>query len=159
VEQRDLLVTAAQVAVGLAGFTGVASALGNRATDTDVQRLRLMGLLSYSLLAAAFSVLPLVLSAMSIGETFLWQIASAIYLAVSLSRLLPAWRRALPVARASQGSWYLVPSLLVAPNVFLFLGVFGFATPSPISCYVLAVYLHLVLSGLLFLRYFVRSGP
>jgi hypothetical protein len=119
-----------------------------------------MGLLSYSLLAAAFSVLPLVLSAMSIGETLLWQIASAIYLVVSLSRLLPAWRRAFAAARASQGgSWFLVPSLLVVPNALLFLGVLGFATPSPISCYVLAVYLHLVLAGLLFYRYFVRSGP
>lgn len=158
-EQRDLLVTAAQVAIGLAGFTGVASVLRNPGTEVELQRLRLLGLLATSLIAAAFSLLPLVLSAIGIGETLLWQVACAIFLVACLLYLLPAWRRALPVIRASRwsGSRFLVPFLTVVPNALLFLGILGLAIPSPSACYVLAVYLQLVLSGSLFYRYFVRS--
>src|SRR4029453_16350923 len=111
-------------------FTGVASVVGNPGTAVRVQQLRLLGLLANSLLGAAFSLLPLVLSALGFAGPLLWQIASAIFLVVWLG-----WSvHSLILARASAargGAWWLYLPFVGVPNALLFVGVLPLATPPP----------------------------
>jgi hypothetical protein len=163
VEQHDLLITAAQVALGLAGFTGIASVFAKPGSEPDeyLQHLRLVGLLENSLLAVAFSLLPLVLSAAGVAETHRWQLVSVAFLITWLSQFARSYGRAFRVLRASKRpvanrGTIAVVALIAVGNGLLAIGALGLATPT--SCYIIAVYVQLVLSGLLFYRYFVVAS-
>jgi hypothetical protein len=158
VEQSDFLTTAAQIAVGLAGFTGVASAFSGRPTDVsaEIQAERLRGMIEAGLVAVIFSLLPFLLSDLELSEAALWRLASALYLVVWTATFVLGVRRGLQVLRgapAQPRSWGAALALIgVLSFGSLVSGVIGFR---PSSCYLFALLLQLTLCALFFYRFFL----
>jgi hypothetical protein len=155
VERSDFHTTAAQIAVGLAGFTGVSSAFSSRPTDVsaEIQAERLRGMIEAGLVAVIFSLLPLLLSDVELPEATLWRLASALYLVVWTVTFALGVRRVLHVLRgapAQPRSWAAALGLVGALCFgSLVSGVIGFR---PSSCYLFALLLQLILCGLFFYR-------
>jgi len=80
----------AEIAIAIAGFSGVVSALSDSTKATGLDRARLAMLLQTSLIAAFFSLLPLVLFSTSLAPASIWGVTSScwiIYMAVNLTTL------------------------------------------------------------------------
>jgi hypothetical protein len=100
----ELLVGTAQIAVGLAGFTGVASVLGRRgdAAHDRAQPERLRGMIETALLVAAASLLPIVVERAGAAEPLAWRLSAGAFLAIALPASLRGVGRA---ARESTAPW------------------------------------------------------
>lgn len=76
-QSHDVASTIAEVAVGLAGFSGLALVLGRRSDRlTSIEKYRLILLLTPSLLALFLAVAPLALLETGIRPAVLWRAAS-----------------------------------------------------------------------------------
>ena len=84
-ENEDLLLTIAEVAVAFAGFASIVSVLGRRSSDTPehINALRMRGMILSSLLAVAFSLLPFLLHGYGLTGGVLWRTSSAVLLLAS----------------------------------------------------------------------------
>lgn len=83
----DVLSLLAELATAIAGFSGIVAVFGRRSAGRwrPAERARLVGLLYTSLVAALFSVLPLVLLSVPVSEPTCWRVLSPL-LAASLVR-------------------------------------------------------------------------
>ncbi len=158
-EQSDFLVAAAQIAVGMAGFTGVASVFSSRPAEVpaEVQAERLRAMIEAALVAVVFSLVPLLLSDLKLSEASLWRLASGLYLAAWSSVLAITVRRGFGVLRRLQlqadRSWRAaVGAMGVLSLGSLLAGAVGF---HPSTCYLFALLLQLILCALFFYRFFV----
>ena len=151
-EHRDTLLTFAEIAVALAGFTGLVSVMGGRdrreaSRQTDWFRLRLM--LEVALRNAAFALSPIPFLALTSPETIIWRIASGVYLVAVPAHILFRQRqsRAAGIDRAlSSPSMSLLPiSLLVCMA-----NVIGLGGTHAFSLYLLSLLLGLFTAGMLF---------
>ena len=81
-EVEGTLTVLAEIAIAIAGFSGIVAGVGRRAGSewTVADRLRLSMLLQISLTVAFFSLFPLVLASADIDSTYVWQISSASWL-------------------------------------------------------------------------------
>jgi len=89
-QEAGTLEVFAEIAIAIAGFSGVVSALGGGTKATDLDRLRLAMLLQSSLTTAFFSLLPLVLFSTSLAPASIWGVTSScwiLYMAVHLTTL------------------------------------------------------------------------
>lgn len=70
--------TMAEVSIAFAGFSGVVGVFGyrNRQSDYRLKFFRVGGMVGFSLIAALFSFVPLLLSAIGIPEAVVWRLAS-----------------------------------------------------------------------------------
>jgi hypothetical protein len=157
-EQADFLTAAAQIAVGLAGFTGVASALSSRPAEVpaEVQAERLRAMIEAALVAVVFSLVPLLLSDLKFSEATLWRLSSGLYLAGWTSTFAITVRRGFRVLRDVQleadRSWRAVVAAIgVLCFGSLLSGGSGFHAS---SCYLFALLLQLILCALFFYRFF-----
>jgi len=96
-EEKELLLTIAQTALGIAGFSGVMSAFMKRPGKlTTVEAYRVGVLLGISFSAMFLAFLPLLLGAMGSTVPRLWVVASAAMAAFSIVALsiflLASWR-------------------------------------------------------------------
>ena len=96
-EEKELLLTIAQTALGIAGFSGVMSAFMKRPGKlTSVETYRVGVLLGISFSAMFLAFLPLVLDALGSAAPRLWAGASAAMAAFSIAALtvflLASWR-------------------------------------------------------------------
>ena len=102
-DPQAILTTIAEVAVALAGFTGVVAVLGNRRDQkwTPEERLQLRTLVETSLTAMFLSFAPSVLSLTMTSDTAVWRLANfllgTIHLA-SISSFLVRTKVAKPTA-------------------------------------------------------------
>ena len=77
----DALQTLAEVAIGVAGFTGVISVFRRRAGGEDaLSAWRTSTILTTSLASLALATIPMGLSLVGLAEPLLWRVCSAIYL-------------------------------------------------------------------------------
>ncbi|MEM9173729.1 MAG: hypothetical protein AAGC67_00705 [Myxococcota bacterium] len=148
----DTLLSLAEIAVALAGFTGIVGALGQRADDADraIGWVRLRTMLEVSLRNAAFALLPLPFLGFADDPTLVWRSASGAYLSTVLAYLV--FRR----TRSSSPTESLgleAPFLALLPFSLLacVANVFGLAGPEAFSLYLFSLVLGLVTAGLLFL--------
>lgn len=126
-EQIDALVYIAELALGIAGFSGVVVALGTRpGVWPMVDRLRLATLLVSGLGALFLVLIAMMLLMLNIGDTFVWRISSclmALLLLVMLTTIVP---RAWSITRETTGmkSAYsvavFIPSVIVGVVTALF---------------------------------------
>ncbi len=156
-QESELLVTTAQVAIGLAGFSGVAGVLGERRGPVGpaVQGALLRAMIEISLLAAAFSLLPIVLSHAHLGAEALWRLSAGINLAAFATQFGFMVRRATRIIRSGgQGfprPWGVFVFTLAAFVVAsLAASALGFSSA---SLYISALFAQLVFSGASFVRF------
>jgi len=157
-QESELLVTTAQVAIGLAGFSGVAGVLGARpgSASPEFQGARLRLMIETSLLAAGFSLLPMVLELLGFEPRALWRIASGMNLLAFAPQFALSFRRSTAIIRVSgeptPKAWGAVTTLIAVLTVALLAAsALGFASS---RLYVAAIFLQLVLGGIAFHRFF-----
>ena len=151
-EHRDTLLTIAEIAVALAGFTGIVGILGRRAQDSTraISWLRLRAMLEVALRNAAFAVLPIPFLDLVPSETIVWRVASGTYfLAVVLHILI----RRRSESSTTGGLALSGPFLVLLPISLLacVANVLGLGGPNAFSLYLLSLVLGLVTAGMLFL--------
>lgn len=151
-EHRDTLLTLAEIAVALAGFTGIVGALGRRGADAsrEISWLRLRAMLEVSLRNAAFALLPIPFLGVASSETAIWRIASGAYLVVVPAYILFRRRQA---NAAAVGQALSGPLLILLPLSLLacVANVLGLGGPHAFSLYLSSLLLGLVTAGMLFL--------
>jgi hypothetical protein len=161
----ELLVNTAQIAVGLAGFTGVASVLGRRgdAAHDRAQAERLRGMIETALLVAAASLLPIVVERAGVAEPLAWRISAGVFLAVAVPGSLRGIGRAVRVNRAvgQTPGWMLIwrsftLGIVAVVAVSLSASMLGLV-PGPAG-FIVAVYALLIFSGILFFRFFLGAS-
>lgn len=87
-DSTDALTTIAEVAVGLAGFSGVVVVLGRQPGEfTRVEAGRLVVLLMSSLGALFFALLPFALFPLGLDTSTVWRIAAGLVAILALSHL------------------------------------------------------------------------
>jgi hypothetical protein len=124
VSDSDLLQTIAEIAIALAGFTGVVAFLGQRARGEwrPVDLFRFNQLLGGSLAALLFSFTPILLFKMGVPEPIAWRWSSgliAAYLAVTVVLSSGRLRRLPGGQRAEIIPWVLMLLLAIMTAVFV----------------------------------------
>ena len=80
-EAEGILTTLAEVAIAIAGFSGIVVALQNRTVDwSETDKLRFSALLQVSFGCVIFSFVPIVLYLMHPSEPFVWRWSSSLWL-------------------------------------------------------------------------------
>ena len=77
----NVLIVLAEVAIGFAGFSAVVAALFRRRRSGDsmlFDEVRFLAMLEFSLSVLLFSLFPMVLSLLGVGEERVWRSASAL---------------------------------------------------------------------------------
>ena len=94
-EEGETLRTLAEVAVALAGFTGIVAVLGRRAGGewTPLELLRMRMLLETSLGVLFLSLLPIVVQPLRPSEESLWRISNGLQALLHLGGVLLLYRR------------------------------------------------------------------
>ena len=99
-DPQDALTTVAEIAIAIAGFSGIAAVLGRHSegewAPVDVFRLRLLLRLSFAVVLFCF--LPIVLSSASVAPKLTWAVSSGAWLAYFCTDLAFGIPRALRAA-------------------------------------------------------------
>jgi len=159
VESASVLESIAEVGIALAGFGGIAAALGHRARGvwSPADRLRLILLASFSLAVVFACFLPYV--TYHLGSTAPWRMASALFFPFPASALIyQVWfnRRGFPAGYSRIAAWFLF-SALVASSVLLLTAAIGYAGPRVFGFYLSAVLVTLFQASLVFVRLLITS--
>jgi hypothetical protein len=158
VESPDVLLSIAEIALGLAGFGGIFMAFGRaggerRGADT----YRLVMLLSTALVTLVLSFVPVVLQALLVPDTSVWRLASALQAAATVGLMLNVahfTRRNREVLRAeeapgvSQVLW-LLAALVLAVQVA---NAAGFDAGRPFGLFLFGLVFLLSFGAYLFAR-------
>lgn len=83
-EAADELLTLAELAIGLAGFSGVVVAFAHQGELTPLDRWRFAGLLSLSMGAAVAAFVPSIFHHLGFSGAPLWRASSLTFLAFAL---------------------------------------------------------------------------
>jgi hypothetical protein len=84
-QASEELLTIAELAIALAGFSGVVVAFGHQREFTAIDRLRFFCLLTISMAVVVMAFLPSVLHLLGISGFSLWRVSSMIFLVASVS--------------------------------------------------------------------------
>ena len=105
-EGSEYLLTCAEVAVALAGFSALIIALTNRGDSNidPVSRTVVSTLIERSLVAVFLSFLPILLSGLGVSTAFLWSVCSGV---LSMYIMTPAWRSGVQRRRSAETREYL----------------------------------------------------
>lgn len=119
---EQVFTSAIEVGIAIAGFSGIAAVMGQRARGTwsGAELTRIALLLQTSFMAIAFSFLPLVLDGARVTEPVIWRIGSGCFVLYMLVMVPHRFRGALRVRDAdssvSMGFFKVIfPFLLVFP--------------------------------------------
>ena len=83
-QASEELLTIAELAIALAGFSGVVVAFGHKGQLTAIDRMRFFCLLTLSVGVAVMAFLPAVLHLLGISGSLLWRVPSTVFLVVSV---------------------------------------------------------------------------
>ena len=101
-QDSDLLLTIAEVAVAFAGFASLVSILGQRSAQDNfhVSSVRMRAMVLYSLLVVTFSLFPFVFNRYGLRDEAVWRVSSALFaiavLAVEVWLIRPSDSRERP---------------------------------------------------------------
>jgi hypothetical protein len=87
VAEADALYVIAQVAIGIAGFTGIVTALRGQGDLHPADVARTVGLIAVAANLIALSLLPVVLYALGVAGAPLWRASSALGLGLGVATL------------------------------------------------------------------------
>jgi hypothetical protein len=153
-ESADIFQTVAEIAMGLAGFGGIAAGLGYRASGdwSDDDQVRLMGMAYTSLLVVFAALLPFVIHHLSNVDP--WRVCAFIVLplqAINLVGALRVFRHGIPTAYNPFASTILLLNHLAASAVLLVI-CSNLYIEKNFGLYLLASVLILVVAAMLFYR-------
>ncbi len=156
--EQDLLLTIAEVSVGLAGFSAIVGLLGHQSgrSDLKVDALRLQVMLEASLLVAAYSFLPLLISNFDFEVWTTWRISSAIYLIVAIPIQFFALRRTsdMPAMKLNRMNVNTVNwTLSLAANFIMLVVLIGAFESRAGALYLLGIFFVLLMAGILFVQF------
>jgi len=164
VEQEDLLLTLAQIAVTLTALSGVAGILRPRSGEarmTPIEILLLRNVALIGLVVAAFALLPLTFRGSAFSHLAIWRACSALAVACWIAAYGIFLRQALAPLR-SGGFSVQVFSLGLAFNVIgIALLAWNLVSPDSASAqrYALGLLCALALAGINFIVTALRPGP
>jgi hypothetical protein len=156
--ETDLLFIIAEVSVALAGFSAVIGVLGSRpgASDIRVDALRLQVMLESGLVVAAASIIPVLLSHLGAESGAVWRVGSAAFLLVQLPMEVVGFRRTskMPDMKVSKlnvntFNW----GLSIGADLIMLGVLLDLVGARASGYYMLAAFLLLVMSGLLFIQF------
>jgi hypothetical protein len=158
VVEKDLLLTIAEVSVGLAGFSAIVGLLGNRSgrSDIKVDSLRLQVMLEMSLLVAAGAFMPVLVSLFEFDVWITWRIATAAWLAIAIPSEIIAWFRTrdmpdmkLDGLNVNTINWVFC----LFSDFIMLLVMIGFFEARSGAIYMLALFLYLAAAAILFVQF------
>ena len=151
------LQTLAELAVAFAGFSALVTALGSRAGvgDSRLDSFGLRALVEISLVAAAFSIFPIIPHKLSLTDEAVWRVSSVLYLLVRATGSYFSIRRFRSIEHLTDTTMKVVRRSIIQPLVILsyisLLAVASGLFPDANSAlYFAALYMDLVLAGILF---------
>ncbi len=140
-EVGDYLTLTGELAIGIAGFSGVVAALTRRAADEwrTIDVVRLQMLLRQSIAVAMWSVAPALLVSSGLSGPLVWRCVSAAWAATTPLAVVPLMRRtrahlaAYPeeVSDVSRGAYALVTAIPIVGLVLQLANVLYVAAPWP----------------------------
>jgi len=153
----DHLATIAEVAIALAGFSALVAILGTRAgrEKSKLEAFRIQMMLEASLFVVMLALLPSILFEFRIDDRVAWRASAALFLLLDLvaSVSMTVRNRELRWAPADRKVGYLVGSLSLAADAAVVVVLLGFAADRAAALYLLALYLNVALSAILFIRF------
>jgi Na+/proline symporter len=165
-EVSDLLLTAAEVSIALAGFASVVSIFGQRYANVDprIGYHRLRTMVELSLTATAFSLVPLGLAATELSEVAAWRISSLMFVAVGAPHMIYRYVRLRGSASSPDQSRFNLTTWIwvgvgVVAQIGLLLVAFGALPGREVTAYLFALSYQLGIAGLYFLRLLESFRP
>jgi hypothetical protein len=158
VVEKDLLLTIAEVSVGLAGFSAIVGLLGNRSGRSDIQvdSLRLQVMLEMALLVAAGGFLPVFVSLFEFEIWTTWRIATAAWLVIAIPSEIIAWSRTrdmpdmkLEGLNVNTINWVFC----LLSDAIMFVVMIGFFEARAGALYMSALFLYLAVAAILFVQF------
>ena len=149
----------AELAIALAGFASLVTIIGRRQGREDrvLDAIRLRSMLEFSLLTAAFALLPLVPFHAGLSQNSTWRLCAALFAGSGGLYSIYWFRRLSDIADYQvRRPWtFLWISLSVSAVVVLLAVATGWL-PKPEAAYLWGLYAYLSIAALIFLR-LVRS--
>jgi hypothetical protein len=154
--EADSLIVTAELAVAIAGFSGVVVALRRRSEDPNsIAYLRLWRLVESSLASIGFSLLPLVLYHFELRAPSLWSVSSAVMALYLVSIQVFTIRRFRTQLASPATSWRFNGTLIGVQSAFfvlLLINSLGIGIGPAFGPYFAAVVQHIALAALMFSR-------
>lgn len=153
-ESSDTLLTLAELAIALAGFSSLFSVLDRHPDPTSRSQARvdLQMMLEIGLRNATFAVLPIPLLAAGLDGPPLWRTMSALYLAAMLGHIAYQGRRGdLAVLSRRSDLRPLLVALPIVSGLTSAANVFGLGGAHAFALFIASLILGLGFAGLLFL--------
>ncbi len=148
----DFLFVTAEIAAAFVGFASVVAILGQRVTrdDPSLDAFRLRGMIQTGLLVVLSALLPYLLHSAGFVGAALWRISSALVSVAGVALLIDSFvviRRVVLFPPSGRWVGLLALALLVATPLLLGLAALGIP-PNPLSSYLVALYLYLLITAL-----------
>ena len=159
-QQSELLSTLAEVSIAFAGFTGVVGMLGFGSSNRRIrdQLFQVGAMIGFSLIAALFSLVPLLLSALGFSEPAVWRSSSLGLLAALVGWSIVGFVQIRQVTGSAYRFPGVFPKFMFALTGFVSLVLLanaaGFLAPRTAGTYVVCTFVPLLYAGLFFIRLF-----
>ena len=155
-EQSDILFALAEVSVAFAGFSGVVAAFGRRdpATWSFAERVGFLTLVKVSLASLFFCVVPFGLATLHLSETYVWRIASALFVTYIVVSIIWVRRRLRTTAPSGLATVSLTARRFIrtADMLAVALSIYNVTMLGEIGPYLWALLLLLMQAGFMFAR-------
>ena len=160
--EKDILLTIAELAVALAGFSAIIGVISSRKSSSGLQinSLRLQVMLETCFMVAVAALIPVLLERFSIASPVLWRAASAAFLCIAIPYEFVARRRTRGMAKMTLTkinvntiNWVLSIGADLVLVAILFNLVGGFSE----GFYLVTLLLQLMVAGILFVQFAAES--
>ena len=147
-DEAETLTAIAELSLGLAGFSAIVIAVGERSARTSVSRLAIIFLLTAAFVTLFLSLVPLVFAALGLSESDSFRAASAVMVVVAiawLSILAPAGFRENVLGRKNMPVFTPIALGLAGANIVLqTLSAAALIGTSPFGIYLLGLFVYLL---------------
>ena len=148
----DFLFVTAEIAAAFVGFASVVAILGQRVTRDapSLDAFRLRGMVQIGLFVVLSALLPYLLHSAGFVGAALWRISSALVSVAGVALLIDTIvmiRRVALVSPTRTWVGLLAGALVAATPLLLVLAALGIP-PNPVSSYLVALYLYLLVTAL-----------
>ena len=154
--QEETLTAIAELSLGLAGFSAIVIALGERSGRASVDRLAVIFLLTASFATLFLALVPLVFAALGLSESAAFRASSAVMVVVALIWLAtmvpPGFRENVLQPMKKSVFTPIALSLAVANVVLQGVSAAGLTGMSPFGIYLLGLVAYLLGAAATFFR-------